>query len=93
MALFLASSVLALWGASWAIRQKRPGAWLLLLLLLVYPAIYYVVYPHARYRHPVEPEMVVLADFIIAEGRSRGAELRSAGRVRAPAPTLSGKIS
>lgn len=70
MSLFLASSILAFWGAILAVRQKRPGAWLYVLLLLVYPAIYYVVYPHARYRHPIEPEMVMLAVFTIVQWRN-----------------------
>jgi hypothetical protein len=69
MSLFLASSILAFWGAIAAVRQKRPGAWLYVLLLLIYPAIYYVVYPHARYRHPIEPEMVILAVFTIVQWR------------------------
>jgi 4-amino-4-deoxy-L-arabinose transferase-like glycosyltransferase len=69
MSLFLLSSILAFWGAIRAIRQHRPGAWLFLLLLLVYPLIYYIVYPHARYRHPIEPELMILAVFAISEFR------------------------
>jgi hypothetical protein len=37
--------------------------------LLIYPAIYYIVYPHARYRHPIEPELMILAVFMISELR------------------------
>jgi 4-amino-4-deoxy-L-arabinose transferase-like glycosyltransferase len=59
-AVFLASSVLALWGLLQALRRRIPGAWLYALLLFSYPAVYYVVYPHARYRHPIEPEMLIL---------------------------------
>jgi 4-amino-4-deoxy-L-arabinose transferase-like glycosyltransferase len=66
MSLFLLSSILAFWGAVRAVRQKRPGAWLFTMLLIVYPLIYYVVYPHARYRHPIEPELMILAVFIIS---------------------------
>src|SRR5579859_2595432 len=54
---FLATSVLALWGLARALRQKRPAAWLFAGLVAFYPAIYYLVYPHARYRHPIEPEL------------------------------------
>jgi hypothetical protein len=71
MSLFLLSSILAFWGSVRAVRQQRPGAWLYALLLLVYPAIYYIVYPHARYRHPIEPELMILAVFMIAELRKR----------------------
>jgi Dolichyl-phosphate-mannose-protein mannosyltransferase len=64
---FLATSVLALWGLGRAIRQKRPGAWLFAGLALTYPTVYYFVFPHARYRHPIEPELVILVVFVILE--------------------------
>ena len=64
---FLATSVLALWGAIRALRQKRPGAWLFAGLIIFYPAIYYFVYPHARYRHPIEPELTILIVFLLSE--------------------------
>ena len=70
---FLATSVLALWGLGRAVRQKRPGAWLFAGLVFTYPAVYYFVFPHARYRHPIEPELVILIVFLIFEAR------RSAG--------------
>jgi 4-amino-4-deoxy-L-arabinose transferase-like glycosyltransferase len=64
---FLASSVLALWGLIRALRQKVPGAWLYAGLVLTYPTTYYFVFPHARYRHPIEPELFVLAVFLILQ--------------------------
>lgn len=64
---FLATSVLALWGAARALRQKRPAAWLFAGLLLTYPTVYYFVYPHARYRHPLEPELTILIVFLLSE--------------------------
>ena len=64
---FLATSVLAIWGAIRATRQKRPGTWLFAGMLLTYPTTYYFVFPHARYRHPIEPEMTILIVFLIAE--------------------------
>lgn len=67
---FLATSALAIWGAIRAARQKRPAAWLFTGLLLTYPTIYYFVYPHARYRHPIEPEMTILIVFLIFEAAS-----------------------
>jgi 4-amino-4-deoxy-L-arabinose transferase-like glycosyltransferase len=71
--LFLASSVLALWGLRRALRQKRPGAWLFGGLIATYPTVYYFVFPHARYRHPLEPELFVLIMFLLCEVRSRQA--------------------
>jgi Dolichyl-phosphate-mannose-protein mannosyltransferase len=65
--LFLASSVLMFWGLGRALRQGRPGSWLLFWLILLYPAIYYVVYPGQRYRHPIEPEMTILGIFLLTE--------------------------
>jgi 4-amino-4-deoxy-L-arabinose transferase-like glycosyltransferase len=67
--LFLASSVLALWGLLRALRQKRLGAWLFAGLVLTYPTIYYFVFPHARYRHPIEPELLILGVYLISEAR------------------------
>ena len=66
---FLATSVLALWGLGRALRQQRPGAWLLAGLVLTYPTVYYFVFPHARYRHPIEPELIILMVFLILEAR------------------------
>ncbi len=69
--LFLASSVLMFWGLGRALRQRRPGVWLLFWLILLYPAIYYVVYPGQRYRHPIEPEMTILGVFLLTETGKR----------------------
>jgi len=71
---FLATSVLALWGLGRALRQKRPGAWLFAGLVLTYPTTYYFVFPHARYRHPIEPELVILIVFLIFEATRRQKE-------------------
>jgi 4-amino-4-deoxy-L-arabinose transferase-like glycosyltransferase len=65
--LFLAWSVLSIWGAARAVRQKIDGAWLFAGLLLTYPTTYYFVFPHARYRHPIEPELIILAVFLLLQ--------------------------
>ena len=79
---FLATSVLAVWGAIRALRQKRPGAWLFAGLIIFYPVIYYFVYPHARYRHPIEPELTILIVFLILEAMRRsGANAPDISRV------------
>jgi Dolichyl-phosphate-mannose-protein mannosyltransferase len=69
---FLASSVLALWGLARAIRQRRPGAWLFFWLILCYPLVYYITFPHARYRHPIEPELTILMVYVISEAERKG---------------------
>lgn len=65
--LFLASSVLMFWGLGRALRLRRPGAWLMFWLMLLFPAIYYVVFPSPRYRVPIEPEMTILCVFVLTE--------------------------
>ena len=65
--LFLASSVLMFWGLARALRLRKPGAWLLFWLILLYPAVYYVVFPAPRYRVPIEPEMAILCVFLLTE--------------------------
>lgn len=68
---FLASSILAFWGLGRALRKHRPGAGLFFWLMLCYPAIYYFVYPHSRYRHPIEPAMAILIAYVISEARPK----------------------
>jgi 4-amino-4-deoxy-L-arabinose transferase-like glycosyltransferase len=65
--LFLAWSVLSIWGAGRALRERVPGAWLFAGLILTYPTTYYFVFPHARYRHPIEPELIILAVFLLLQ--------------------------
>jgi 4-amino-4-deoxy-L-arabinose transferase-like glycosyltransferase len=69
--LFLASSVVMFWGLGRALRQRKPGSWLLFWLILLYPMMYYVVYPGQRYRHPIEPEMTILGVFLLTEARQK----------------------
>jgi len=68
--LFLASSVLMFWGLGRALRQRKPGAWLLFWLMLLYPAVYYIVFPSPRYRVPIEPEIAILAVYLVTEART-----------------------
>lgn len=74
--LFLASSVLMFWGLWRALRFRRPGSSLLFWLMLLYPAIYYVVFPAPRYRVPIEPEMTILCVFVIVEAVTKSSGIR-----------------
>jgi 4-amino-4-deoxy-L-arabinose transferase-like glycosyltransferase len=65
--LFLTSSILCFWGMGRALRKRKPGARLLFLLLFFYPLVYYFVFPHPRYRHPIDPEIGMLGIFLISE--------------------------
>jgi 4-amino-4-deoxy-L-arabinose transferase-like glycosyltransferase len=77
--LFLASSILMFWGLGRALRLRKPGAWLLFWLILLYPAIYYFVFPAPRYRVPIEPEMTILAVFLLTEAGKKTALRTAAG--------------
>ena len=75
---FFASSALTFWGLIRALRQRQPGAWLLFWLIVLYPAIYYFVYPGQRYRVPIEPVMTILCVFLVTEaGKGSTASLPS----------------
>jgi len=65
--LFLASSALMFCGLGLAVKLRKPRAWLLVLLVAVYPAMYYLVYSLPRYRVPIEPEMAILCVFVLTE--------------------------
>lgn len=67
--LFLASSVLGWFGLALALKHRKHGAGLLAILLTVYPAVYYFVFPHPRYRAPIEPALFVLILFLFSETR------------------------
>jgi hypothetical protein len=45
------------------------------MFLIVYPAIYYFTFPHPRYRHPIEPEMVIAGLYVLLVSVS-GNEIR-----------------
>ncbi len=69
--LFLLSSALMFLGLGRALRWRKPGAWLLFWLMLLYPAVYYFVYSIPRYRVPLEPEMAILCVFLLTEARRK----------------------
>lgn len=57
-AVLTALVLLGLWRA---FREKNPRRWLLGLIFLFFPAIYYFTDPHLRHRHPLDPEIVMLS--------------------------------
>jgi 4-amino-4-deoxy-L-arabinose transferase-like glycosyltransferase len=58
--LYFLSSVLAILGLARALRKRLPGAWLMFWLLVLCPSPYYITFILPRYRHPVEPELLIL---------------------------------
>jgi hypothetical protein len=62
--------VLGLIGLIQAWRGRSAGIGLFTMLLVVYPLVYYIGNPEQRYRHPIDPELVVLAAWAITGWRS-----------------------
>jgi hypothetical protein len=54
-------SFLAFLGLYRSIQNRVPFAVPLAMALLCFPLLYYVTHPDVRYRHPIDPEMVLLA--------------------------------
>ena len=71
---FVFASVSGLLGLALALQRKVPGAGLFAWAFLLLPLVYYGVAAHARFRHPLEPLLVVLGVFLFqaAEPRVRG---------------------
>jgi 4-amino-4-deoxy-L-arabinose transferase-like glycosyltransferase len=69
--LFLATSLLAFGGLYFAIRNRVHGVFLFASLLLFYPLVYYVSFPMPRYRHPIEPMMLMLSVYLFSQARPR----------------------
>jgi hypothetical protein len=66
---FLASSIMAWWGLGLALLRRVQGAVVAAMLLLVYPLSFYFTYPSARYRHPIEPVMLILIAYLLSQTR------------------------
>ncbi|MFL6300879.1 MAG: glycosyltransferase family 39 protein [Terriglobales bacterium] len=64
-------SLLGLLGAGWALRTKVAGALPIASVLLFYPAVYYITYPNARYRHALEPLLLALAVYLVSQAKLR----------------------
>jgi hypothetical protein len=82
---FLLSSILAIAGMAVMWRRHHPATFLFASLLFAVPLLYYITYPHPRYRAPIEPEMLVLMVylFLAAEPRNRpAAKLPASAPVR-----------
>jgi hypothetical protein len=80
--LFLASSQLLIAGLVFAIKHRVHGVFLFASLLLVYPLIYYVTFPQPRYRHPIDPELVVLGVYLFTQVSPRSPHLKGTGQPR-----------
>lgn len=67
---------LSIGGVLLCARRKIPATFLFATLLIFYPMVYYFTFPTDRYRHTIEPEMVMLATFwLVAESKKRKPKL------------------
>jgi 4-amino-4-deoxy-L-arabinose transferase-like glycosyltransferase len=87
---FLISALAAFAGLWLAFRNRVPGTFLFACLLLVYPLPYYMAHPSPRYRHAIEPEMVLLIVYALWLARGRTVRLRRAARAAADGTDMRG---
>lgn len=64
-----ALSVLAFVGLRRAFLTRADTRWLFAFALVCFPLLYYVTLTHLRYRHPIDPEIVILAVYALASWR------------------------
>lgn len=74
---FLLATAFAFAGLVVLIWRRSSYRWLISPFLLVYPLPYYLVNPFPRYKHPIEPIMLILIVYVLSE----------AGRVKVNAPS------
>jgi len=63
--LYQLSSLLAIGGLALALRRRVHGVFLMATLLAFYPLTYYITVPESRYRHAIEPELLMLSVFLL----------------------------
>ena len=66
---FALGAVFAFAGLWLTLRNRACGGFLLACFLLIYPLPYYLVNPFVRYKHPIEPEMLLLIVYLFCEAR------------------------
>jgi 4-amino-4-deoxy-L-arabinose transferase-like glycosyltransferase len=76
--LFFASSLVPILGLLLAIQRRECAVFLFASLMIVYPLVYYVSFPSARYRHPIEPEMLILGVYLVSQARPRNRNVNGA---------------
>lgn len=58
-------SALMLYGLIVALARGVEGGWLYFWLILLYPIPYYLTLPQLRYRHAIEPELLLLSTYFV----------------------------
>jgi hypothetical protein len=65
------TSLAGLLGLALALRRRAPCAKLFAAAFLLLPAVYYIVTAHARFRHPLEPLIMLLGVFLFQQAQTR----------------------
>lgn len=68
---YLLLSVLGIWGLLLALKRRVHGAFLFASLVVFFPLVYYICFPEPRYRHPIDPELVILGVYLVTQSKSR----------------------
>src|SRR2546422_5885101 len=63
--IYASLTVLMLFGLRRAFRERNVEAVPYALVLFVLPLVYYVTHPDLRFRHPIDPEAVILAVYAV----------------------------
>jgi 4-amino-4-deoxy-L-arabinose transferase-like glycosyltransferase len=71
-------SVAGLLGLALALRQRAPASVLFLWIFLLLPLTYYLVTVHARFRHPFEPVIAILAVNLFQSAEPRKPRVKAA---------------
>jgi 4-amino-4-deoxy-L-arabinose transferase-like glycosyltransferase len=69
-------SLSGLLGLALALYRRKPGAGLFAWAFVLLPVPYYVVTAHARFRHPLEPLICVLAVFLFQAAETTGTGMK-----------------
>jgi len=67
---FFLATLFAFAGLVVTLWRKNRYRWLLMPFLLIYPLPYYLVNPFPRYKHSIEPVMLILIVYAISEART-----------------------
>jgi hypothetical protein len=60
------------WAGAWlAWKRRAPAGLLYASLLLAVPFVYYLTFPHPRYRAPIEPQITVLGVYLFQSAKKR----------------------
>jgi len=70
--LFICLNILGIGGLLLAVRERVHGSFLFATLMIFYPLIYYITFAFDRYHHPIEPELAMLALWVLIGKRTTG---------------------